>query len=564
MRDNEYLLIQGNIFSPSINNHNFSWNSEILIYNNKIISIASKGFAQKYYDLDISKIRVLKIPSKCLILPGFIDSHMHPIAGSLQKLNCSLSKAKSWMQGSRIILEYFSRNNELEWLFASGYEDSWFEPYKNKTPLELLDELPIDKPVTITRFDGHAFWCNSLAIKMAGIDANSKNPVGGIIGKCKDNETLDGLFHDESMKLIRRAFPKLTKERLKLAYEKISNKMIRKGITSFADASTKEIYYETYLDSAGNEQKNSKKKKVSFKPKPIIYMSWKDYKQNEWNTCSSEEKIRKFEENREIDKMNNLNINTIKIFVDGVLESGSAAVKINYLNSQENKGLLHYNENQLKEIIHLAAKYNYNLHYHVVGDEAFRLISSCITQSSLGGSSNRHVLAHVQMVDPVDLPLPKNVSLCFSPLWFYRDFSYAATSKELGFQRCQHLYPINYFKQNTIGIGSDWPVSSMNPFKSIEVAITHLPLGSRQNSKNYFSIDHKISLLEALTYYTIGSAKICGEDNNIGSLEVGKQADLIVIDRNLFEIKDIGSIHKTKVLITMIKGKIVYNKLFSC
>lgn len=568
----DYILIQGLIYTSDLSMQSL-WYSEILIYRDKILSIGPKGFALKYYNLEEKEVFIIKLPQESVLIPGIIDAHSHPLAGSLQKLNCSLKKAKNWLEASTKLTEYIKKNSHLDWFFSSGYEDSWLDPFKPETPLNLLDKLQIEKPLVITRFDGHAFWCNYAAIKQANVDLTTKDPIGGNIGKIQKNGTLelDGLFHDEAMKIIRKSFPKLNQARMQEAYELAIRKMIRNGITCFSDASTKEMYLETYIRNWSDfKQRTQIFPDLKAMPSKIC-LSWKDFggKDLNWENLSPENRFLIFEEVRKLALKDNFEIDTIKIFVDGVVESLSAALLSPYnhknSNGSDNYGCLHYSRQQLMEIITLSRKFGYNLHYHIVGDAAFRLILSCIRENNASTKEKpiKHILAHVQLVDLEDLPLPQNVGLCFSPLWFYQDFSFKATKNELGLKRVFNLYPINYFTRisDFIGLGSDWPVSSMNPFKAIEIAITHLKLDS--SKKDYYSIfspDHKITLFEALNYYTIGSAKICGEERKRGSLEIGKFADLTVLDRNIFEIET-TEIHRTKVKFTMIEGKIMYNKL---
>ena len=423
--------------------------------------------------------------------------------------------------------------------------------------------------------------------------------MGGTIGKSKESGKLNGLFFDEAMKLIRKVFPKLTNERLNEAYEKISQKMIRKGITCFADASTKEPYFDIYLNSVKQAENQNEKPK----PRPIAYLSWKDFRMNEWSLMTMEERMEIFQKIKEKAKVSNFKADTIKIFIDGVIESVSAALKAPYLSSQENLGLLHYSNKNLTELLSLSNRYKFKMHYHVVGDRAFHQIVSLIAENNTKFSETqkiKHTLAHVQMVDEQDLKnLAKNINLCFSPLWCYKDFCYKITKEELGLKRCQNLYPIKFFnpENHDIGFGSDWPVSSMNPLKGIEIAVTRLGLGGKNNEKkgfkrnenkkndfdccqqneemlpnneklkmkeeNVFCPEQRIGLLEALRSYTLGAAKICGVEKTLGSLEVGKQADLIILDNNILDFgeNEMGKIHKTKVILTIIKGEIVYKKL---
>lgn len=174
-----------------------------------------------------------------------------------------------------------------------------------------------------------------------------------------------------------------------------------------------------------------------------------------------------------------------------------------------------------------------------------------------------HTLAHVQFVDENDAKVANELkdilNVCFSPFWFYKDSGYLNMISLVGLKGAFNSYPINYFKQNVIGFGSDWPVSSMNPFKCLEVAITRSEINECDNLFDKLNEAHCLSIDEALYNYTMGSAKLLGLEKTIGSIEIGKKADLIIIDQNIFEIEK-HLIHKTKVLTTIIDGRIMFDK----
>jgi predicted amidohydrolase YtcJ len=235
----------------------------------------------------------------------------------------------------------------------------------------------------------------------------------------------------------------------------------------------------------------------------------------------------------------------------------------NYVNS-DHRGEFNYTEDELVKILYECSKNNISLHYHVVGDAAFNKILEMLKRMECS-KSIYHTLAHVQFVDEkaIDLvnDLREILNFCFSPFWFYKDAGYRNLISLSGLRRAYNSYPIKLFKNNVIGFGSDWPVSTLNPFKSFEVAVTRSGLNEFENQFDKLNEIHCLSVEEALLSYTMGSAKLLGLDGLIGSLEVGKTADMIIVDQNIFETEN-HLIHKTKVLNTIIDGQIVFEGKF--
>ena len=286
--------------------------------------------------------------------------------------------------------------------------------------------------------------------------------------------------------------------------------------------------------------------------------------------CDNNKKIEKldyFMQNNRIkdwssDTKNKLRSNSVKLFIDGVFESGTALVS-NCNCSIDNYA---FSDDELENIFDYLYKNELQIHCHCIGDLATTKVLDSLEKSIKKNENipniQNNYMAHLQLVNENDYTRFKelNVSTSFSPYWFMKD-SYSEKLEEIvGKERIKNIYPVNYLKDQGVRItfGSDWPVSTPNPLEGIEVAVTHRPLAVNDEEESYIP-EHKISLHEAIKFYTLSSAELLGLDKISGSLEVGKCADLIILDKNIFEIKE-NKIHTSKVILTMINGITVFNK----
>ena len=257
-----------------------------------------------------------------------------------------------------------------------------------------------------------------------------------------------------------------------------------------------------------------------------------------------------------------LRTNAVKIFSDGVLETRTAAVLEPYVGFPDDLGKPNLEPEAFGPLATALDKEGFQIHVHAIGDRAIRMSLDALeaARTANGPRDARHHLAHIELIDPADIPRFRgsDVIANFQPLWANGDkYLTELTEPKLGPARSRWLYPIGSVVASgaPFAFGSDWSVSSMNPLEGIEVAVTR-----RQPSEGPGAAwlpEERIPLPDAIAAYTIRGAYLDFSEKETGSIEVGKAADLVVLDRNLFEIPP-SQIHEAKVLLTLLEGKEVY------
>ncbi len=258
----------------------------------------------------------------------------------------------------------------------------------------------------------------------------------------------------------------------------------------------------------------------------------------------------------------NLHATSVKIFADGVIESHTAALLEPYVDRPNDRGIPNWAPEQLTRVATALDKAGFQIHTHAIGDHAIRMTLDALAaaQQANGKRDARHHLAHLELIDPNDIPRFKQLDVVatFQALWAYADpYITELTEPVLGLERSRWLYPIASVAKTgaTLAGGSDWSVSSMNPLDAIQVAITRR--GLEDTTGSAWIVEEVVDLPTMLAAYTINGAFVNHQEKFTGSLEVGKAADVIVLDRNLFQIPA-HEIHRTKVLLTLLEGREVY------
>lgn len=449
--------------------------------------------------------------------------------------------------------EYYLQNSHLEWIIGNGWNRSWFE-FGQIPTASLLDSVVPDKPCILVCFDGHSLWVNSKALELKNIHDSSSFQVSNAKLEVDSAGKPTGLILDQSLYLFGDVLEVGTsydnsstplEKRLKAL--EIGLKMLNSyGITSFQDALVRPGTVEAY--------------KIYYKSRTLtsrasLSLWWSpDLNQNEnlkWINEASQNEV-----------PYGLRIKTIKVMLDGVVETKTAFLKEPYSHCSSH-GMCSFEEKRLIEDFKILDSLGFQIHIHAIGDAATHLALNAFeeTQKKNGPSKNRHHIAHLQIVDPQDLPRFHQLNVCanFQPFWACPDDDmYEMTKPLIGNIRFQWQYPIKTILNSGahIGFGSDFFVSPLNPLEGIQVAVTRNLLDC---SKDPFLPAEIISLKEAINAYTMGSAYMNHLDQETGSLEVGKFADFIVLDTNLFEIAQ-SEIHKVKVIKTFIDGKCIYER----
>ena len=546
------LAIFGKIFTANRKN---LWAEAILIENDRIAFVGTQAECKQIMKSG-SSIKVLE--SDELVIPGFIDSHIHPIAGGLMEMDCKITGIPSLELASPVIKDYIIQNPDFAWIRASTYEIGWFVG-SNPPTYRDLDLICPDKPLVLMRSDCHSYFVNSKALQAAGIDESTPNPPKGVIEKDAEGK-LTGVLHEDAMNLIRAASPRLNDEAREKALFIALDLMMKEGITAFNDACVKPHSYKAYKKYAEQIKLGN--------PRAALSIGWDQLSPEEKSGFTSSILAEKLK----IAPSEKIKISTIKIFVDGVLESKTALFEEPYLSDKGEPtdvpqyGQQNMTEVELDKICESLHANNCQIHSHCIGDKASRMVLDSIEKAkkTLGEKDLRHYVAHAQFINKKDIARFKDldVGCCFSTVWCQVDEFTATAEKCLGVERVNSQYPIKSLLKigAKVSFGSDWPVSTFRPLDAIEVAVTRRALGGK-GDKEPLVIDEAIEVQDAILAYTIDSAWQQNWDNDIGSLEVGKKADLVILDRNIFNIIEKSSIHKAQVVATMIDGMFVFQKL---
>ena len=525
------------------------WATAIAIKRGRIVYV---GDDEGALELVGPGTRVVDLAGK-MLLPGFQDAHVHPIEAGMAYLGCSL-------HGSTSIAEYLKVLENCDRSFPeSTFVDGggWtMDLFPNGLPdKKLIDSVIPARPVILKSATGHQLWVNSAALEMAGIDSESIDPPRGRIDRYPGSSVPSGSLQENSaMNLVLGARPPYSEEQMVAALQFGQFYLNQYGVTSVQDALLKLDGNEAYvggptymtLEESGN---------LTLKVSGAIV----------WNTDLGMEQISRIIEARERFNTRRLKAKSVKIWLDGVLEVHTAALLEPYSDKEDGTtGELLIPPKILREVITKLDALDFQIHFHAIGDAAIRASLDAIevARSINGEKDNRHHISHIQLFNPADIPrfAELGVAANFQPYWAWADkFITELTIPKLGEERSQWLYPIKSLLDSgaLVVFGSDWFVSSGNPLLGIETAITRRdPL---TNESAPFLDHQRIGLSAALKAYTLNSAYINFIEHETGSIEVGKQADLTVLDKNLFDLKS-SEISEASVLLTLIDGERVYGE----
>ena len=525
------------------------WATAIAVKNERIIYVGDDEGALELVGPDT---RVVNLAGK-MLLPGFQDAHVHPIEAGMSYLGCSLHGATSIAEYLKILETCDRSFPESTFVDGGGWT---MDLFPNGLPdKKLIDSVIPARPVILKSATGHQLWVNSAALEMAGIDSESVDPPRGRIDRYPGSSVPSGSLQENSaMNLVLDARPPYSEEQMVAALQFGQFYLNQYGVTSVQDALLKLDGNEAYvggptylaLEESGN---------LTLKVSGAIV----------WNTDLGLEQISRIIEARERFNTRRLKAKSVKIWLDGVLEVHTAALLEPYSDKEDGTtGELLIPPKMLREVITKLDALDFQIHFHAIGDAAIRASLDAIeaARSINGEKDNRHHISHIQLFNPADIPrfAELGVAANFQPYWAWADkFITELTIPKLGEERSQWLYPIKSLLDSgaLVVFGSDWFVSSGNPLLGIETAITRRdPL---TNESAPFLDHQRIGLSAALKAYTLNSAYINFIEHETGSIEVGKQADLTVLDKNLFDLKS-SEISEASVLLTLIDGERVYGE----
>ena len=487
--------------------------------------------------------RTIKLAPGQSVLPGFVDSHVHMIEGGLQQNDCPIQppEPKTYEElAAKIEACAAALPPEKAWLIGNGWPAALFDPLGPRK--EDLDALVPDRPAVIYEDSGHSAWLNSAAFLAAGIGPDTEDPPpnGRIERQPGSREPSGTLREQPAMELVEAHMPRRTDEEYADALAVGQRELHKVGITLVQDAQVNPRFLAAYHAAATSG-----------------VLTMKVVAAQETDPRRPTSQVDKLIALRERFSVGHLTASSAKIFLDGQIEGRTAALLEPYEGSDD-RGTLNWSASALTEIVLRLDAAGFQIHMHGIGDRAIRegLDALAAVRAANGPSDLRHHIAHVELVDPADIPrfAELGVFANFQPFWMFKDASIEESVEPLiGPERTERLYEIRSFEQagTRIVAGSDWPVSTANPLLAIQVGMTRRD--PTDAGASVWNPAQRISLDTLLRAYTIEGATLNHRERDTGSLEVGKAADFIILDRDLFAIppEDIG---ETRVLATFVDG----------
>lgn len=527
-------LLNGKIYVTN------GFHEAIVIENSKIRFIGSDTDARS---LLTDEDRVIDLKGRT-VLPGFIDSHAHGGFSTGQVINrIDLTKCETVDEYLKVIKKFVSENPDIEFIEGMGWSSPLFEeagPQK-----EMLDEICSDRPIVLKSGEGHALWANSRAIELAGITEQTPSPKGGVIEKNEDG-SVRGTFKEEAQKLIEAVIPEISVEDFKEAILKYQKFMVSYGYTAATEmmVTRNSNLHKAYRELADED-------KLLMKAEPAWLMNPGD-------------DIEAFKDRTPVLKNKLIDGYYAKIFIDGVVENGTAWLKEPYNNNPGYCGEILWDNNSLFDTCTALDSMGYNIHFHVIGDAALKQMTDAMenVEERNGHSSRRTVAAHVQLADPVDIKRMKNlgISVSANPFWFFKDnLYYNGVELPLLGHRADLQYPMKSLMDEGIVVSSasDYSVTpEPDPLMGIILGVNRA-LPSDEGEAEPLNASEQADLYEMVDSFTINGAYTMNIEDITGSLEVGKLADMVVLDKDIFEIP-LNDLAKAKVIMTISEGQIVY------
>ncbi|MDL9978548.1 amidohydrolase [Microbacterium sp. ASV49] len=502
-----------------------------------------------------------------MLVPGFQDAHVHPVWGGLDMLRCNLAPYDTAAEYLEAIGSYAVAHPDEEWVLGGGWSMSAFP---GGTPTAAaLDTVVPDRPAFLPNRDGHGAWVNSVALRLAGIDRNTPDPADGRIERDAAGEPT-GTLHEGAMSLVNRLLPVEPPSRLVDALLEGQRYLHSFGVTAWQDAIVGSYGdagdpAPAYLTAAASGALTAR----------VVGALW-------WDRTAGLEQIPSLVERRRIlvperapvpelveGRSARFAATSIKIMQDGVAENFTASMLEPYCDGHghptDNSGISFVDPVVLNEAVPQLDALGFQVHFHAIGDRAVRECLDAVGHAleRNGRNDNRHHIAHLQVVHPEDIARFRalGVAANMQSLWAALEPQMVElTLPFLGSPRDAWQYPFGDLQRSgaVLAAGSDWSVSSPNPLAAIHTAVNRLAAPEyAEGDYEPFLPEQAIDLATSLTAYTAGSAWVNHLDDVTGTIEVGKYADLVVLDRDPFAgpSDEIGA---TRVLQTFVEGDRVY------
>lgn len=548
----DLVLVHGRIYTLDANH---PWVEAVAVRGGRYVAVGSDAQVRA---LAGEHTRVIDLKGR-MLMPGLIDAHVHALEGGAELLyNCNFSPSFSAGRIKEVLSECHRRMPPGDWIRGGSWDSDFFAHQKIDSPRRWLDAIFGDRPVTLKDDSHHNTWANSAALRRAGVGPQTPDPTGGHFVREAGNQP-NGLALEAAADIVDRAAPVHTDQELQRAALHAQDLAHQFGLIGLKEADSVEPTIATYhrLELAG---------KLSMYLVNCISTAAQQI------TPDSHLDFAYFERVRKAYAGKLMQADCVKFYLDGVPTPARTASMLDpYLPDAQGRithGMQHVKPAILDADVTELDRRGFTVKMHSAGDGAVRegLNAIAAARKADPHSSLRHEIAHASFIAPDDIPrfaLLNAVADESPPLW-YPSPVVDAVAAAVGKDRAQRFWPIRSLvdAHAPMSGGSDWPAvsASINPWGPIEAMVTRKdPAGSAPATGPALWPEQAITLAQALHIYTLGGAAALRREHDTGSIEAGKSADFIVLDRNIFQVP-VSQVSEVQVMSTWFQGREVYQR----
>ena len=517
------------------------WAEAVAIHDGKIMAVGDEA---TIFKLRYGGTEVIEAGGH-LVLPGFVDCHIHFLDGSLSLGRVNLEGAKDASDIQQRLRDYAARHPGKDWVLGRGWNYAMFGP-EALPHKKYLDEIFPDRPVFLEGYDGHTFWANSKALALAGITNETPDPPNGAIVRDSKTHGATGALKESARELVARIVPKLSRNE-RLAALRAGMKWANEhGLTRVHSAGGDFEQLDLYDELRSQGQQTLRFYIAYFLDPPKL-------RPQDLDTIESARK--RFHDDW-------IDTGAVKMMVDGVVESHTAAMLEPYSDDPSTKGKLFWDPANYAAAVAELDKRGLQLFTHAIGDHGVRTALDAYehAEETNHTSDRRPRIEHIETITAADIPRFGTLGVIASmqPLHSYPDAdTLDVWARNAGPDRASRAWAWKSISSDGghLAFGSDWPVVTLNPWEGVQTAVTRQTAEGKPDAG--FVPEQRLTVAETVRGYTLGAAYAGRREKTEGSIEPGKLADLIIVSQNIFEV-DPHRLAETKVLTTVVGGRVVY------